>query len=158
MAGNADSLVAVLVAQPVVDIKDVIVILVVVSVVVDGLAGLGENPSGIVRRFISELGVADMIGLDDVGGELPQGLDALAISHAREERRKKEKKKKEKKKGTHRQHDAVRVDPSGGGLVVYIRSEITTVANSPEARGPTTVLRSIDDHGRVLVKVVYRAL
>jgi len=55
------SLMAIVGPQPVVDVEDVIVILVIVSVVVRGFAGFCQHSPWVVCRFISELWVANMI-------------------------------------------------------------------------------------------------
>lgn len=65
---------ALLGAQPVVDVENVIIVLVVVAVVMSGLAGLCEDAAGVVSGFVSELGVADVIGFDEIGGQLAEGL------------------------------------------------------------------------------------
>jgi hypothetical protein len=60
--------------QPVVDVENVIIVLIVIAIIVGGLAGLCKHSAGVVGGFVSELGVADVIGLDEVGGQLAQGL------------------------------------------------------------------------------------
>ena len=65
------SLVPFLRSQPIIDIKDIIVVLVVEAIVMHRFARLGENASWVMRRFIAELGVADSVGVEDVGGKLP---------------------------------------------------------------------------------------
>lgn len=45
---QGDALVAILVPQPVVDVKDVVIIFVVVAVVMGGLAGLCKDAAGVV--------------------------------------------------------------------------------------------------------------
>jgi hypothetical protein len=66
--------VTIFVSQPIIDVENVIVILIVVTFIVGGLTRLGEHPPRIVRRFVSELRVADVIRLKDVGSQLPQWL------------------------------------------------------------------------------------
>lgn len=62
------------VSQPIIDVENIIIILVVVTFVVGGLTRLGEHPPRIVRRFVSELRVTDVIRLEDVGCQLSQWL------------------------------------------------------------------------------------
>ena len=80
-------------AQPIVDVEDVVVIFVVETFVVGRLAGLGEDPSRIVRGFVSELRIANMIRLEDVGRKLPEGLCARdRVSEGTTKRRRNKKK------------------------------------------------------------------
>lgn len=60
--------------QPIIDIEDIVVVLVVISFVVRRLARFGEYPPWVMRRFILELGIAYAVGIGDVGGQLAQGL------------------------------------------------------------------------------------
>ena len=62
-------------SQPVVDVEDVIIVLIVVRIVVHWLARLRQDAAGIVRRFILELRVTDVVRIDEVRGQLLQWLD-----------------------------------------------------------------------------------
>lgn len=55
------SLVTIIGAQPVIDVEDVVVVFVIVSVVVRRFAGFCQHSPWVVRRFVSELRIADMI-------------------------------------------------------------------------------------------------
>jgi len=69
--------------EPVIDIQYVVVILVVVTVIVHRLAWFRQNASRVECRLIFELWVADPVGIDDVGGQLPQRLKFdISSSHA----------------------------------------------------------------------------
>ena len=61
-------------AEQIVDIEDVIVILVVVSIIVHWLARLGENASWVASRLIVELRVANVICITNVRRELAERL------------------------------------------------------------------------------------
>jgi hypothetical protein len=61
-------------SQPVIDIEDIVVVLVVVPFVVRRLARLREYPPWVVCRLILELGIAYAVGIGDVSGELTQRL------------------------------------------------------------------------------------
>ena len=58
-------------SKPIIDIEDIIVVLVVEPIVVHRFAWFREDASGVVRGFIAELGIADTVGVEDVGGKLP---------------------------------------------------------------------------------------
>jgi hypothetical protein len=60
--------------QPIIDIEDVVVVLVVISFVVRRFARFCEYPPRVMRRFILELRVAYAVGIGDMGGQLTQGL------------------------------------------------------------------------------------
>ena len=60
--------------QPIIDIEDIIIILVVIPIIVRGLAWLGKHSSGVMRRLVSERGVTDMVRLDNIGRQLPYRL------------------------------------------------------------------------------------
>ena len=66
--------------KPVVDIEDVIVVIIVVAIVVGGLARLCKDATGVVCGLVSELGVADAIGVEDVSGKMPQWRKICAVS------------------------------------------------------------------------------
>lgn len=70
MKWQIDALVTIILSQPVVDIENIVVILIVIAFVVHRLARLGEDAPRVVRRLILELGVADMVCLDNVCREL----------------------------------------------------------------------------------------
>jgi hypothetical protein len=57
--------------QPIIDIEDIIIILVIVTLIVRGLARFGQHSTRIMCRFISELRVADVIRFQDIGRKLP---------------------------------------------------------------------------------------
>ena len=63
-----------IVTQPVIDVEDVIIVLVVKAVVVHRLARLREDTAWVVRRLILELRIADVVGIDEIGGQLLQRL------------------------------------------------------------------------------------
>ncbi len=56
--------------QPIIDIEDIVVVLVVISFVVRRLARFCEYPPWVMRRFILELWIAYAVGIGDVGGQL----------------------------------------------------------------------------------------
>lgn len=60
--------------QPIIDIKDVVIVLVVITFVVRRFARFREYPPWVMRRFILELGIAYAVGIGDVGGQLTQRL------------------------------------------------------------------------------------
>ena len=60
--------------QPIIDIEDIVVVLIVISFVVRRFARFCEYPPWVMRRFILELWVANAVGIGDVGGQLTQGL------------------------------------------------------------------------------------
>lgn len=69
-----DALMTLFCAQPIVDIENVIVILVVIAFVVRRFARFCQHTPGIVSGFVSELRVANVISVDKVGGNLLQRL------------------------------------------------------------------------------------
>jgi hypothetical protein len=60
--------------QPIVDIEDIVVVLVVISFVMRRFARFCEYPPWVMCRFILELWVAYAVGIGDVSGQLTQGL------------------------------------------------------------------------------------
>jgi hypothetical protein len=56
--------------QPVVNVQYVIIVIVIIAFVVSRLAWFSQDSPGIVRRFISELGIADVKGLKKIGCKL----------------------------------------------------------------------------------------
>jgi hypothetical protein len=60
--------------QPIIDIEDIVIVLVVISFVVRRFARFCEYSPWVMRRFILELWVAYAVGIGDVGGQLAQGL------------------------------------------------------------------------------------
>jgi hypothetical protein len=71
-----DSLAAVIGTKPVVDVEDIVIVIIIVPVVVGGLAGLCEDPAGVVGGLVAKVGVAEVVGLCDVGGEGAEWLGA----------------------------------------------------------------------------------
>ena len=71
---DIDGLVSLLCPQPIIDIKDVVVVLIVIPFVVRRLARFCEYPPWVMRRFILELRVAYAVGIGYVGGQLTQRL------------------------------------------------------------------------------------
>jgi hypothetical protein len=61
-------------AENVVYIEDVIAVLVVVSIVLDSFARLGEDSTWVSGRLVVELGIAQLIGSGQVGRERLKGL------------------------------------------------------------------------------------
>ena len=79
LAQHIENQVAVLVSrlfrsQDVVDIENVIAVLVVVTVVLDSFAGLGENTARIARGLVVESAVAQLVRHGQMGGQRLQGL------------------------------------------------------------------------------------
>lgn len=74
-----DALVAILCSQPVVDVEDVVVVIVVIPIIVCRLAWLGKHPAGIMSALIAELGVAYAIGIHNVGRQLSKWLLCQSI-------------------------------------------------------------------------------
>lgn len=68
------ALVSFLSPQPIIDVQDVVVIIIIVPVVVRRLTRFSKNSPGIMRRFVSKLRVADVIRVQYIGGQLAQGL------------------------------------------------------------------------------------
>jgi hypothetical protein len=62
-------------AETVVDVKDVVALFVVVSIIVGRLAWLCENASGIEREFIAKVWVDEMVGSRQMGRQSLQGLN-----------------------------------------------------------------------------------
>ena len=65
---DIDGLVSLLCPQPIIDIKDVVVVLIVITFVVRRLAWFCQYLPEVMRRFIFELGVAYAVGIGYVGG------------------------------------------------------------------------------------------
>jgi len=55
--------------QNVVDVENVIAVFVIVAIVLQALAGLGQHAAGVARRLVLEAGVADAVGGGEVDGE-----------------------------------------------------------------------------------------
>lgn len=53
-------------AQYIVDIQDVVTVLIVVTIVLDTLAGLCQDSSGVPRRLVLELGIANPVRCGEV--------------------------------------------------------------------------------------------
>lgn len=60
--------------QNIVDIEDVITVLVVVAIILDTLARLGENSARISRRLVLEVGVTNAVRRRQVGRQCLQRL------------------------------------------------------------------------------------
>ena len=65
-------LVALLCAQPIIDIKDIVVVLVVITIVMTWFTRFRQNTPRVVRGFVSEPSVARPVRVDDVSGELAE--------------------------------------------------------------------------------------
>lgn len=61
-------LVAIIASKPIVDIQNVVVVLVVISIIMSGFTRFGENTSRVVGWFITKLRVTYMICIQNVGG------------------------------------------------------------------------------------------
>lgn len=72
-AGN--SLASIIWAQPIVDIKNIIIILVVIPIVVGRFTGFCEHTAGIMGRLVSEVRIADVVCLCNMSRERSQGLE-----------------------------------------------------------------------------------
>lgn len=68
------ALVPIISSQPIVDVEDVVVIVIVVPVIVGRFARLGKHAPGVMRRLVSERWIANMKSLDNVRSQLPDGL------------------------------------------------------------------------------------
>jgi hypothetical protein len=53
-------------AETIVDIKNVVIVLIIVSIIVHGLAGLGKYPPRVMCCLVSKLGIAYIIGLREM--------------------------------------------------------------------------------------------
>lgn len=73
-------LVALFGTQPVIDIQNVVIVIVVVAIIMRGFAGFGQHPTRIMGGFIAELGVAYAIRLNDVRRKLAQRLNRKRFS------------------------------------------------------------------------------
>ena len=78
---NNDELVTFFRPKPVIDVEDVIVVLIIITIIVNGLARLGENSSRIMRRFVFKCRVAYMIRIDDVCCQQSQWLLMRKFAH-----------------------------------------------------------------------------
>ena len=61
-------------AEEIVDIENIIVIVIVVTIIMRRLAGLRKNSSGICGRLVRELGIAPVESGGDIGRESFEGL------------------------------------------------------------------------------------
>ena len=52
----------VFVPKNIINVKDVIAVLVIIAIILDTLAGLGKNSSGIARRLVFECGITNSVG------------------------------------------------------------------------------------------------
>ena len=71
---DIDGLVSLFSPQPIVDVENIVIVLIVISFVVGRLARLCEYSSWVMRRFILELRVTYAVGIDDMCSQLTQGL------------------------------------------------------------------------------------
>lgn len=62
-------------AEDVIDVENVVAVLVVIAIVLDPLARLGQHTAGIARRLVLESGIADAVSGGEVHGE---GLERLS--------------------------------------------------------------------------------
>jgi hypothetical protein len=62
---------ALLIAQPIIHIEDIIVVLVVVPLIVHWLARFGQHTTRVMGGLVAERWVADTECINDIGGELP---------------------------------------------------------------------------------------
>ena len=69
-----DLLVPIFTAQEIVDIENIIVIVIVITIVMRRLAGLRKNSSRVCGRLVRELGVAPVESGRDIGRESFEGL------------------------------------------------------------------------------------
>lgn len=63
-------LVSIVSPQPIIDVEDVVIILIIIPVIMCRLAWLGKHAPGVVRRLISKRWVANMERLDNICGQL----------------------------------------------------------------------------------------
>lgn len=61
-------------AKDIIHVEDIITILVVIAIILDALAGLGQDSAGITRRFVLEARVANAVSRREMYG---QGLQRL---------------------------------------------------------------------------------
>ena len=85
LAKDVEDQIAVLVAgllgaQDVVDVENVIAILVVVAIVLDSLARLGQHSARIARGLVFETRVADAVGRGEVDGERLERLSTPKLA------------------------------------------------------------------------------
>lgn len=59
-------LVTILCTEPVVDIENVVIVLVVVALVMYGFARLCEDATGVVSRLVAELGIANVVRIEEI--------------------------------------------------------------------------------------------
>lgn len=67
-------LVTLLCAKPIVHVEYVIIVLIIITIIVDRLAWLGEDTSRIMGRLIFKGGIADVECINDVRRQLSQRL------------------------------------------------------------------------------------
>jgi hypothetical protein len=63
--------------QPIIDVQDIVVIVVVVALVMSWFAGLCQHSARVVCGFVSELRVAYVIRFENVSCKLPKGLRSM---------------------------------------------------------------------------------
>ncbi len=76
-----------LTAENVVDVKNVIAVLVIVTIVLDALTRFGEHSSGISRRFVLESRIAYAVSGRKVGSQRLQRTDEATLGVSSSERR-----------------------------------------------------------------------
>jgi hypothetical protein len=62
-------------AKDIVDVENVVAVLVVVAIVLDALARLGQDSARVSRRLVFEARIADAIGGGEVDGQSLEGAD-----------------------------------------------------------------------------------
>jgi hypothetical protein len=78
-------LVPLITTQNVVDVEDVVAVLVVVAVVLDALAGLGQHAARVARRLVLEGRVADAVCGGQMRGQRLEGLAGVRRKEGSEE-------------------------------------------------------------------------
>ena len=81
MKWQIDALVTIILSQPVVDIENIVIILIVIAFVMRRLTRLREDSAWVARGFITEQRIANVIRVGDVCRELSQWLDSAQKEH-----------------------------------------------------------------------------
>jgi len=71
---NQCLLVPVISTQPVVNVKNIIIVLIVVAIIMSWFAGLCQNPTWVMRRFVSELRITNTKSIHDMSRQLSNRL------------------------------------------------------------------------------------
>jgi hypothetical protein len=58
--------VAILRTKPIVDIQNVVIVIIIIAVIMYWCAWFSENTTGIVRGLVTELGIADVVGVHEM--------------------------------------------------------------------------------------------